>query len=85
MPVTERFMTAHQKQDTLLTLPPRWPHFFSEDSWSSKCTPAAPDLIIAFISSKQLSGPPKPASASATIGAYQSRCGTGTKNLFRHL
>ena len=20
------------------TLPPRWPHFFSEDSWSSKCT-----------------------------------------------
>jgi hypothetical protein len=26
-----------------------------------------------FIISKQLSGPPKPASASATIGAYQSR------------
>ena len=24
------------------TLPPRWPHFFSEESWSSKCTPAAP-------------------------------------------
>ena len=26
-----------------------------------------------FIISKQLSGPPKPASASATMGAYQSR------------
>lgn len=24
------------------TLPPRWPHFFSEESWSSKWTPAAP-------------------------------------------
>ena len=56
------------------TLPPRWPHFFSEDSWSSKCTPAAPALIIDFMSSKQLSGPPKPASASATMGAYQSTC-----------
>ena len=41
------------------TLPPRWPHFFSDASWSSKCTPAA------------FSGPPKPASASATIGASQ--------------
>ena len=55
------------------TLPPRWPHFFSDASWSSKWTPAAPASIIAFISSKALSGPPKPASASATIGANQSR------------
>ena len=53
------------------TLPPMWPHFFSEESWSSKWTPAAPASIIAFISSKQLSGPPKPASASATMGANQ--------------
>ena len=53
------------------TLPPRWPHFFSDESWSSKWTPAAPASIIAFISSKALSGPPKPASASATIGASQ--------------
>ena len=53
------------------TLPPRWPHFFSEASWSSKCTPAAPASIIAFISSNAFSGPPKPASASATIGASQ--------------
>ena len=50
------------------TLPPMWPHFFTEASWSSKCTPAAPASIIAFISSKALSTPPKPASASATIG-----------------
>jgi hypothetical protein len=28
---------------------------------------------MAFIISKQLSGPPKPASASATMGANQSR------------
>ena len=55
------------------TLPPRWPHFFSDESWSSKCTPAAPASIIDFISSKALSGPPKPASASATIGTNQSR------------
>ena len=55
------------------TLPPRWPHFFSELSWSSKWTPAAPASIIAFISSNALSGPPKPASASATIGANQCR------------
>ena len=53
------------------TLPPRWPHFFSDASWSSKWTPAAPASIIAFISSKALSAPPKPASASATIGAIQ--------------
>ena len=49
-----------------------WPHFFTEASWSSKCTPAAPASIIAFISSKALSTPPKPASASATIGCSQS-------------
>jgi hypothetical protein len=65
-----------QRADELLvgtsTLPPRWPHFFSLASWSSKCTPAAPASIMAFISSKALSGPPKPASASATIGANQS-------------
>ncbi len=54
------------------TLPPRWPHFFSAASWSSKWTPAAPASIIAFISSKALSGPPNPASASATIGAKKS-------------
>ncbi len=53
------------------TFPPRWPHFFSDDSWSSKCTPAAPASIIAFISSNAFSAPPKPASASATIGASQ--------------
>ena len=54
------------------TLPPMWPHFFAEDSWSSKCTPAAPASIICFISSKAFSTPPKPASASATIGLNQS-------------
>ena len=54
------------------TLPPMWPHFLTEASWSSKCTPAAPASIIAFISSKAFSTPPKPDSASATIGAYQS-------------
>ena len=27
------------------TLPPKWPHFFSEASWSSKWTPAAPASI----------------------------------------
>ena len=51
------------------TLPPMWPHFLTEASWSSKCTPAAPASIIAFISSNAFSTPPKPASASATIGA----------------
>ncbi len=55
------------------TLPPMWPHFFSDASWSSKCTPAAPASIIAFMSSKALSGPPNPASASATMGANQSK------------
>ena len=53
------------------TLPPRCPHFFSEASWSSKWTAAAPASIITFISSNAFSGPPKPASASATIGANQ--------------
>ena len=57
------------------TLPPRWPHFFSDASWSSQCTPAAPAAIIAVISSYALSTPPNPASASATIGASQSRVG----------
>ncbi len=54
------------------TLPPRWPHFFSAASWSSKWTPAAPASISARISSNAFSTPPKPASASATIGASQS-------------
>ena len=44
-------------------------HFLAAASWSSKCTPAAPASIMAFISSKALSTPPKPASASATMGA----------------
>jgi hypothetical protein len=48
-----------------------WPHFFSEDNWSSKWTPAAPASIIALVISKTLSAPPKPASQSATIGANQ--------------
>ncbi len=33
------------------TLPPRWPHFFSEASWSSQCTPEAPAWIMDFMSS----------------------------------
>ena len=53
------------------TFPPRCPHFFSDASWSSQCTPAAPAAIMAFISSKAFSTPPNPASASATIGASQ--------------
>ena len=53
------------------TLPPRWPHFFSDESWSSKCTAAAPASMNDFMISNALSGPPKPASASATIGASQ--------------
>jgi hypothetical protein len=55
------------------TLPPRCPHFFSDASWSSKWTPAAPASTNALISSKALRGPPNPASASATIGASQWR------------
>ena len=50
------------------TLPPMWPHFFADESWSSKCTPAAPASIMSFISSNAFSTPPKPASASATMG-----------------
>ena len=50
------------------TLPPRWPHFFSPASWSSKCTAAAPASTMAFIVSNAFSVPPNPASASATIG-----------------
>ncbi len=53
------------------TLPPRCPHFFSLASWSSKCTPAAPASIMPFMSSKAFKVPPKPASASARIGAIQ--------------
>ena len=53
------------------TFPPRWPHFFSEASWSSKWTAAAPHSIICFISSNAFRHPPNPASASATIGANQ--------------
>ena len=52
-------------------LPAQVAHF-SDESWSSKWTPAALASIIALISSKAFSGPPKPASASATIGANQS-------------
>ena len=64
-----------------------WPHFFSLASWSSRCTPAAPASIIALINSKTLSGPPKPASASATIGANQSMLvlAFGVRNLVRAL
>src|ERR1044072_1080596 len=39
---------------------------------SSKCPPAAPSAIICFMSSYAFSPPPKPASASATSGTYQS-------------
>ena len=49
-----------------------WPHFLTLASWSSKCTPAAPASIIDFMSSKAFRTPPKPASASATIGAKKS-------------
>src|SRR6266498_1755803 len=28
------------------TFPPRCPHFLAEESWSSKCTPAAPQRIL---------------------------------------
>ena len=55
------------------TFPPICPHFFADESWSSKCTAAAPASIMPFISSKAFSGPPNPASASATIGANQFR------------
>ena len=54
------------------TLPPMWPHFLAEASWSSKWTPAAPASIMAFISSNAFKSPPNPASASATMGANQS-------------
>ena len=55
------------------TLPPMWPHFFSEESWSSKWTPAAPASIMLLVSSNTFNAPPKPASASATMGAIHSR------------
>jgi hypothetical protein len=50
------------------TLPPRWPHFFSDASWSSKWTPAAPASIIDFISSNACSGP-----AEARLGIRDDR------------
>src|SRR6266704_1456816 len=43
----------------------------TDASWSSKCTPAAPPSIMFFMISKAWSGPPNPASASATSGANQ--------------
>jgi hypothetical protein len=48
------------------------PHFFALASWSSQCTADAPASIMCFISSNAFSTPPKPASASATIGCSQS-------------
>ncbi len=47
------------------TLPPRWPHFFSDASWSSKCTPAAPASIIAL---HQLEGVEVAAEAGLGVG-----------------
>jgi hypothetical protein len=41
------------------TLPPRWPHFFSEASWSSKWIPAAPASIV---------GVERPAEAGLGVG-----------------
>src|ERR1043166_5572306 len=55
------------------TLPPRWPHFFTDDSWRSEEHPAAPSAIICFMSSYAFSTPPKPASASAPSGAFWMR------------
>ena len=51
-----RVQRADERPIGTSTLPPRWPHFFSEASWSSKWTPAAPASIIDFISSKAFSG-----------------------------
>ena len=47
-----RLRIAHEVGSS--TLPPMCPHFFSDASWSSRCTPAAPASIIAFVSSKTL-------------------------------
>src|ERR671927_462941 len=55
------------------TLPPRWPHFFSEESWSSKWTPAAPASISAPISSYAFSGPPKPGAAERVVQPLDER------------
>jgi hypothetical protein len=45
----------------------------ADDSWSSKCTPAAPASIIDFIELVTRSARRRtPASASATIGCSQS-------------
>ena len=54
------------------TLPPRCPHFFSARADPRSGRRAAPASIIDFISSNAFSAPPKPASASATIGTSQS-------------
>ena len=43
-----------------------------DDGVIALATPAAPALIIDFINSNAFNTPPKPASASATIGAKQS-------------
>ena len=50
------------------TLPPRWPHFFSEESWSSKCTAAAPASMNDFMISYALSG-----AAEAGLGVGDDR------------
>ena len=50
------------------TLPPRWPHFFSDESWSSKCTAAAPASMNDFMISNALSG-----AAEAGLGVGDDR------------
>ncbi len=52
------------------TLPPMWPHFFSEASWSSKCTPAAPASIMRL---HQLVGVERPAEAGLGVGHDRAR------------
>ena len=42
-----RLRIAHEVGSS--TLPPMCPHFFSDASWSSRCTPAAPASIIALV------------------------------------
>ncbi len=55
------------------TLPPRWPHFLADEKPVFPMHAGGAASIIAFISSKALRLPPKPASASATMGTNQSR------------
>ena len=50
------------------TLPPRWPHFFSLASWSSKCTPAAPAAIIV---AHQLVGVQRAAEPGLRVGDHR--------------